>query len=145
MRTWRRSFVFIGLLTWALGFASDGPLLVVQDAWVRQVSGSDVAAIYLTLRNPGTRPVTVVGIECPAAQSAMIHETKVEGGQSQMRPESQLLVQPGQTVILAPGGRHVMLMGVKPLMVGQIVPMVLTLGDGTRVHVDAHVRPLTAQ
>jgi copper(I)-binding protein len=142
----RRSFVFLGLATWALGAAVAGPAaLDVQGAWVRQVPGSDVAAAYMTLRNTGARPVTVIGVQCPLAESAMIHETKVEGGLSKMRPQSALAVPPGQSVTLAPDGRHVMLMGVRPLTVGQSVPLVLKLDDGSSVRVNAAVRPLTAQ
>jgi copper(I)-binding protein len=129
-----------------LGAAAAGSAaLDVQGAWVRQVPGSDVAAAYMTLRNTGTRPATVTSIECPFAESAMIHETKVEGGLSKMRPQSALAVLPGQSVTLAPDGRHVMLMGVKPLTVGQSVPLVLKLDDGSSVRVNATVRPLTAQ
>jgi copper(I)-binding protein len=142
----RRCFVFFGLATLALrAMAAGAAPLVVEGAWLRQVPGSDIAAAYFTLRNTGTRPVTVVGIDSPAAQSAMIHATQVEGGQSRMRAEPSLRVAPGQAVTLAPGGRHIMLMGVKPLVVGQRVHLTLTLEDGSRVQVDALVRPLGTQ
>ena len=36
------------------------PALIVLDAWIRQVPGSDVAAAYLTLRNPTAKPITIV-------------------------------------------------------------------------------------
>lgn len=122
------------------------PTLIVQDAWVRQVPGSDVAAVYLTLRNPTTRPVSIVGVESSLASHAMIHETKTESGQSRMRPHEQLVVPAGQTVKLEPGGLHVMLHGVtRPAAVGDSVPLVLLLADGNKVQVAAIVRPLTAQ
>jgi periplasmic copper chaperone A len=122
------------------------PALIVLDAWVRQVPGSDVAAAYLTLRNPTTQPITIVGMESALAEHAMIHETKTVGGQSQMRPHEQLVIAPGQTVKFEPGGLHVMLMGVtQPVAVGKSVPLVLLLADGTRMPVAAVVRPLSAQ
>ncbi len=46
---------------------AQAPPLIVLDAWVRQVPGSDVAAAYLTLRNPTTQPITVVSIESSVA------------------------------------------------------------------------------
>jgi periplasmic copper chaperone A len=122
------------------------PALLVLDAWTRQVPGSDVAAAYLTLRNPTTQPVTIVSIESPLAEHAMIHETKTVGGQSQMRPHEQLVIAPGQTVKFEPGGLHVMLMGLRqPVPVGKSFPLVLLLADGTKVQVAAVVRPLSAQ
>jgi copper(I)-binding protein len=125
---------------------AQAPTLVVLDAWTRQVPGSDVAAAYLTLRNPTTKPITIVGMESSLAEHVMIHETKTVGGQSQMRPHEQLVIAPGQTVKFEPGGLHVMLMGVtQSVAVGKSVPLVLLLADGTRMPVAAVVRPLSAQ
>jgi copper(I)-binding protein len=120
--------------------------LVAQDAWLRATPGADIAAAYLTLRNVSTTAVTVTGVESPIAAHAMIHETKVEGGQSKMRPHEQLVVAPGATVKLEPGGLHVMLHDLKqPLTVGQTVPLVILLAGGGSVQVTAAVRPLGAQ
>jgi periplasmic copper chaperone A len=122
------------------------PTLIVQDAWSRQTPGSDVAAVYLTLRNVSTKPVMVIGVQSPIASHAMIHETKTEGGQSRMRPHEQLIIAPGETVKLEPGGLHVMLHGLtQPMAVGQSVPLVLLLDGGSTVQVAAPVRPLNAQ
>jgi copper(I)-binding protein len=100
----------------------------------------------MTLRNPTTKPISVVGVESSLASHAMIHETKTASGQSRMRPHEQLEVPPGQTVKLEPGGLHVMLHGVTQApAVGQSVPLVLLLADGNKVQVAAVVRPLNAQ
>jgi copper(I)-binding protein len=120
--------------------------LVVQDAWVRATPGADIAAAYMTLRNAGATPITVTGVESPIAGHAMIHETKVEGGQSKMRPHEQLAIAPGATVKLQPGGLHVMMHDLKqPLTVGAKVPLVIQLSGGGTVEATATVRPLTAE
>jgi copper(I)-binding protein len=130
----------------AFNAMAQAPALVVQDAWVRQVPGSDVAAVYLTVRNPGTRSITIASVESPVAGHAMIHETRTVQGQSQMRPHEQLVVPAGQSVKLEPGGLHIMLHGMKQsAVVGQSVPVTLLLADGGKVSVAARVRPLTAQ
>jgi periplasmic copper chaperone A len=122
------------------------PPLVAQNAWVRATPGADMAAAYLILRNVSTSPVTVTGVESPIAGHAMIHETTVQGGQSRMRPHEPLVVAPGSTVKLEPGGLHVMLHDVKqPLAVGQSVPLVIKLAGGATVQVAAVVRPLSAE
>jgi periplasmic copper chaperone A len=120
--------------------------LVAENAWVRATPGTDIAAAYLTLRNVSATTVTVTGVESPIAGHAMIHETKVEGGQSKMRPHEQLVIAPGATVKLEPGGLHVMLHDLKqPLTVGQTVPLVILLAGGGSVQVTAAVRPLGAE
>jgi copper(I)-binding protein len=124
---------------------AQSPTLTVQNAWARQVPGSDVAAVYLTVRNSTAKPLTIIGVESPLATHAMIHETQTHGGQSQMRPHEQLVVPAGQAVQLTPGGLHIMLHGMKQsTAVGQTVPLVLLLADGSKVPVAAPVRPLSA-
>ena len=120
--------------------------LVVLDAWVRATPGADIAAAYMTLRNAGATSITVTGVESPMAGHAMIHETKVEGGQSKMRPHEQLVVAAGATVKLEPGGLHVMMHDLKrPLTVGEKVPLVIQLSGGGTVQATATVRPLSAE
>lgn len=120
--------------------------LTAESAWIRVVPGSNVASAYLTLRNRGNRTLRVTGVASPLATHAMIHETSLQNGQSQMRARDELKIQPGQVVTLSPGGLHVMLHGLTRIpAVGESVPLVLTLGDGGLVRVTAVVRPLTAQ
>jgi copper(I)-binding protein len=105
-----------------------------------------MAAAYLILRNVGANPITVTGVQSPAAGQAMIHETKIQGGVSQMRPHEQVVIEAGKTVKLEPGGLHVMLHDLKqPLAVGQSVPLVMTLAGGGTLQVKATVRPLNAE
>jgi copper(I)-binding protein len=119
------------------------PALSAADAWVRATPGAEVAAAYLTLRNGGAQPITIVGVRSPLAGMAMIHETKLVGTQSTMRAHEQLRLAPGETVRLAPGGLHVMLhMLAHPLKAGDEVPLVLLLEDGGTLEVTARVRPL---
>lgn len=113
---------------------------------MRATPGTDVAAVYLTLRNAGRESVTVVGVRSPFAQAAMIHETQLAGTQSSMRARGQLTLDPGQTLRFAPGGLHVMLhrLGHAP-HAGDEVPLVLLLKDGGTLNVTAHVRPLNQE
>jgi periplasmic copper chaperone A len=120
--------------------------LAVQDAWVRATPGADIAAAYMTLRNSGPAAITVTSVESPLAGHAMIHETRLEAGQSKMRPHEQLIVAPGATVKLEPGGLHIMLHDLKqPLSVGAKVPLVIQLAGGGSVAAMAIVRPLSAE
>jgi copper(I)-binding protein len=129
----------------ALAAAQTSPL-IVQNAWMRKVPGADTAAVYLVLQNTGVEPVIVVAVKSSTATHVMIHETRTVGSQSEMRMHDKLVIAPGQTMALQPGGLHVMLSGFKRTpLIGQTVPLVLVLSNGTTVPVAAVVRSLGAQ
>jgi periplasmic copper chaperone A len=137
---------FLALLGGAAAHAETPAPLVVEDAWVRALPGADVAAAYMTLHNPGSRAVTVIGVRSSVAGAAMIHETRIEHGESTMRPRERLPVPPGASVRLAPDGLHVMLHMLRhPLAVGEAVPLELLLEGGATVAVTARVKPLSAE
>ena len=120
--------------------------LTVADAWVRAIPGAAVAAAYMKLHNGGTRAVRVIGVRSALAGHAMIHETRLENGVSTMLPHEPLVIAPGASVELRPGGLHVMLHDLAhPLAVGEQVPLELLLEGGGRVEVSARVRPPSGQ
>jgi copper(I)-binding protein len=127
------------------GTAADSNL-VVAGAWIRQPPpGSDVASVYLSLENVGTRAVRLTGVECPLAGMAMMHETLESGGQSRMRALASVSLAPGASMAFSPGGKHIMLQGLAhALQVGERVPLVLLFAGGIKLHVTALVRPLGA-
>ena len=135
--------LFLTLLAGSLGLRAQPAALSAQDAWIRAIPGSDVAAAYLTLRNSGTQPIAIVGVRSPRAREAMIHETRLVDGQSRMRPHEHLAVAAGGTLRLAPGGLHIMLQGLtRPLSPGEEVPIEVLLEGGGSVAVTARVRAL---
>src|ERR1700733_13619562 len=78
--------------------------LVVGGAWIRQPPpGSDVAAVYLSLQNAGTKAVKLTGVECPLAAMVMMHETVAADGQSRMRALSAVPLAPGAAIAFTPG------------------------------------------
>jgi periplasmic copper chaperone A len=116
----------------------------IENAWIPQPPpGAEVAAAYFTLRNAGSKPAVLVGIDCPLAAAAMLHETSVVAGESRMRMVERLTIPPQRSVTLKPGGLHVMLQEISsPLAVGQRVPLVLHFAGGGALRVEAKVRPL---
>jgi periplasmic copper chaperone A len=131
------------LALFALAAVAATPTLRATQAWIRALPGTDVAAAYLTLTNTGTQPVTVVGVRSSVAAQAMIHETKLVGSTSSMRPRESLRLAPGATVRFAPDGLHVMLHGLSQVLKpGDEVPLVLLLADGATLTVTARVRGL---
>jgi copper(I)-binding protein len=119
----------------------------VANAWVRAPApGQPTAAAYLDLTTD--RNLALVGVGSPAAGRVEMHSTVVDSGIMRMRALPQIELPAGQTVKLAPGGTHLMLLELKrPMKGGDAVPLVLRLqptGAGqssiTTVTVQAEVR-----
>lgn len=135
--------LFLTLLAGSASLRAQPAALSAQDAWIRAIPGSDVAAAYLTLHNGGTRPISIVAVRSPRARAAMIHETSLVNGQSRMRPHEHVGLAAGETLRLTPGGLHIMLQGLTaPLSPGEEVPIELLLEGGGSVAVTARVRAL---
>ena len=121
--------------------------LRVENARVTQPPpGADVAAAYFTLHNAGADPQVLSGISSPAADAAMLHETRLDHGIERMRPVERLQVAPGQAIVLRPGALHVMLHGLHgELRVGQSLLLVLHFAGGGELEVNAVIQPIGSQ
>lgn len=70
-------------------------------------------AAFVTVRNRGSAPDTVVGFETPDAAQIMLHRNEASGGMVQMRHQEELVLPPGERVVMRSGQLHLMLEGVK--------------------------------
>lgn len=95
--------------------------------WARStVPAQTGSAAYLTIRNGGSAADRLLGVSTPAARSAAIHSTSMEGGVMRMRAMPALSITGGGTAAMRPGGVHIMLMGLKaPLRAGEPLPLTL--------------------
>jgi copper(I)-binding protein len=102
----------------------------VRDAWMRPaVPGQSGTGVFMKLAAPsGSR---LVGITTPAADTAEVHEMKMDGDIMRMRPIAGGLELPvRKTVELTPGGSHVMLMDLKqPIVRGTTITLTLRFAD----------------
>ncbi|MEO0435779.1 MAG: copper chaperone PCu(A)C [Pseudomonadota bacterium] len=107
------------------------PALVIEDPWVRAMPpGRAMTAGYLRVENTSAYPVQITGV-ASSAGNASLHETRMVEGKSSMRPVEDLLIEPGETLALAPGGLHIMLMGLAATpLEGELVPLCLTTSIG---------------
>ncbi len=113
--------------------------------WVRQpAAGASVTAAYFHLENRSDSPIRLTGIDSPVAEAVELHDLVEDaGGIMRMRPlTSGLTVPPGGAEALEPGGRHVMLIGLRQALTHDtVVPLTLRFADGLAVDVKAPVRP----
>ena len=117
--------------------------ITVSNAWVRPPMGTGLpAAGYLTIVNGGTTADALTGASSPIATSVEIHETMAEdSGMTGMSPVSSLAIPAGATVVLAPGGYHLMLMGLSKVpVVGGTVQITLTFQHAGSIVVQAEVK-----
>ena len=121
--------------------ANDG--IVVHEAWARASIGtSGTGAAYITLMG-GAQADSLVAVSTPVAATAEVHETINDNGVMKMRSAGSIAIPPGQMVTFAPGGTHIMLMGLKQkLVAGQSFPLTLTFAHAPPVTVDVKVRGL---
>ncbi len=118
-------------------FAQTGP--VVEHAWARAtVATAQTGAAYLVVHDSVADQIT--GFSTPVASMAELHQSRMNNGVMEMRPVASLPVGPGHDVTLAPGGYHLMLMGLKqPLKPGDHFPLTLTFAKAGAVTTDVTV------
>jgi copper(I)-binding protein len=140
----RKTFrsIFIAASFAAVDAAHAAGQLVVEQAWIRAAPpGTGMLAGYAVLHNRGDEALSINAVSSAAFASASLHETREEGGVSKMRALPSLLIAPGASVKLAPGGKHLMLMQPKgDVAAGKSVNIDFALGDKARVSAEFTVR-----
>jgi copper(I)-binding protein len=122
--------------------------LVISQAWSRATpSGAKVAGGYLTIENKGLSPDRLVGASGDVAGKLEVHEMATENGVMKMRAlDKGLVIEPGKTVKLAPGGYHLMMFDLKnPLKQGDKVSVTLDFEKAGKVTVSLDVQGVGAQ
>jgi copper(I)-binding protein len=101
--------------------------------------GRQMTGCYLTLT--AATADRLVSVTSPAANLVQIHESRIESGMMMMNELKEGLPLPaGEAVALAPGGNHLMLLGVKePLVAGDTVALTLSFEASPPVEVTATV------
>lgn len=116
--------------------------LVISQAWSRATPGSaKVGGGYLTITNNGSAADRLLSAASDVAEKVELHEMSMSNGVMSMRPvDGGLAIEPGKSVSLAPGGFHLMLLGLKaPLLQGKQVPVTLTFEKAGSVKVSLDV------
>ena len=122
--------------------------LVITQAWSRATpGGATIGGAYLTIENKGATPDRLIGGSADVAGKVEIHEMTMDNGVMTMRPLDQgLSIGTGKTVILAPGGYHLMMTDLKsPLKQGDKLPVTLEFEKAGKVNVSFDVQGVGAQ
>ena len=121
--------------------------LVISQPWSRATpGGAKIGGGYLTIENKGSAPDRLMSASGDFAGRVEIHEMAIKDGVMTMRQlDKGLVIEPGKTVKLAPGGYHLMLMELKtPLKQGDKLPVTLEFEKAGKVTLSLDVQGVGA-
>ena len=131
----------------SIAFASTAfAQITVTEPWVRAtVPAQKASGAFMQVRSADA--ARLVSASSPVAKSVEIHQMEMHGQTMKMREVDGIDLPAGQTVNLASGGFHIMLVGLnKQLNEGESVPLSLVVqrkGKNETVVVNAPVKALT--
>jgi len=123
--------------------------LSVKQAWSRATpKGAKVAGGYLAIENRSIQPDRLLSASRSAAAKVEIHQMALlQDGIMTMRSlEDGLIIPPDATVTLAPGGDHIMFVGLNaPFEEGQRIPVSLNFERAGKIDVHFEVGSVGAK
>jgi copper(I)-binding protein len=126
--------------------AAERPPIEVRDAYSYESVLGNVAAAYLTIENRGSQADTLIDVEVAGALVAMVHEQVTAGDMVEMRHVGRLPIPPDSTVVLRPGGLHVMMEGMdRAPVAGDTLMITVRFARAQEVTVAAPVLPYGAE
>jgi hypothetical protein len=107
--------------------------VVIKKAWIREAPPvMKMLAGYMELHNMGKNAVMLRSVNCSDFDRVEIHRTEIVNGMAEMKPASNVIINPGKVLTFKPGGYHLMLINPhKPLKAGDKVDFTLNFSDGS--------------
>jgi copper(I)-binding protein len=114
-----------------------GPINISLPFTRATLPNAPVGGGFLTIENTGTEADRLISATSTVAGDTQIHEMAMDGDVMKMRQlVDGLEIPAGETVVLAPGGFHIMFMGLKQAFVeGETVAVTLTFEKAGSVEV----------
>jgi copper(I)-binding protein len=108
-----------------------------SDPWIRLLPPTVMhTAAYVTITNSDNKPDTLINVSSTAVNSLSVHQTKNVDGMMKMLSVDNLQVPANGKINLAPGGYHIMLMGLEsPLAEKQKITMTFEFKNAGKVDV----------
>ena len=136
-----------GLLCLLVGHGAWAGEIQVGGAWVREAPPTAKAlAAYMVITNASQQPVKLMGAEAPAFSTVEVHQSMQHGGMMHMMAVENVVIAPGTSVTLEPGGYHLMLMEPRErLKSGDVVLLRLHFDNDEVLPVNAVVKKHSPQ
>ena len=132
-----RTFVCQPSGTWTKGLKKSKLALTTKDMWVK-AADSGMTAAFGMVTNPTAKDIRVIGATSPQYSSMLqLHEVVMNSDSNSMvmqQKDAGFVIPAGETVMLKPGGDHIMFMGVKkPITAGATIPITLIGSNGEQL------------
>ena len=117
--------------------------LSLANAWIKKpMPGMMMTAGFVDIANLSDQPLALIDVRTAVSKVAELHAMEMVDGVMRMRfAEQGWYIPVGETLTLAPGGKHAMLMGLKePLQSQQQVLLEFNFAGLGWIAVDAQVR-----
>lgn len=145
----RRQLLALGFLASLIvpvsahGFSA-GEIEIIHPFLRETPPGAKTGAGYIILRNNGSEPDRLIGIETEAAAKVTFHRTVTENGMAKMLPiEGGLEIPPGGEYRLGLDGSHAMLEGLTaPIGLGFLLNGTLIFEKAGRLDITFEVEPV---
>jgi copper(I)-binding protein len=144
-RPWLSGLVCIALVVLSACSAVRGTGIAISDPMARPspLEGGTGGA-FLTIRNNGGAPDRLRSASSPVAQTVELHETVDDNGVMRMAPQPDgWEIAPGGDLVLKPGGKHIMLMGLRhPLQPGETIEITLNFDKAGPIKLQVPVKAI---
>jgi copper(I)-binding protein len=105
----------------------------------------DVGAAYLTIKNDSSQPDVLLSATSDVATQTMVHHDVANGITETMAPAGPVTIGPGKSLVLEPGGYHIMMMNLtRRLAVGDVIHVHLVFQRAGSISVNVPVVSLVA-
>lgn len=118
----------------------------IKGAWARATPAKAPAGgAFVTIANTGAATDNLLGASAGVAKTVELHTHIAQGDVMRMVAVGSIEIQPGKSVDMAPGGLHIMLIGLhQPLKEGSSFPLELDFARAGKVTVTVDVAPVGA-
>ena len=116
--------------------------LQITDAWIKNLPAVvPVRAGYMKISNTQSQDITILSLDSKLFEGIHIHQTFEVDGVTSMRAIGDLTIRAGESLELAPGGFHLMMMSpLEELSPGQKVVVTLHYQDQKTQTIEMIVR-----
>jgi len=131
------SLLFLTTPAWAHEEKSEH--LTISHPWSRATAPSQkVGAVFMKISTNGANEDRLIGAESPDAETVQIHGHTMVNDVMRMRPVDGVVIPATGEAVLAPGGFHIMLIGLKaPLFEETVIPLTLIFEKAGKVEIEA--------
>ena len=111
---------------------------MAHDAWAPpSLDGATVATGFSTLMNHSDHAIEIASLSSEIAATVELHDHVMEDGKMRMRRVSPIVIAAQESIVMKPGGYHLMLIDLKqPLKDGEKFTVQIGLKDGQTTSVD---------